>query len=91
MGIRGISHSVISGFFAGLSGFFGKVSFDPDLAKTTFPSFALELNVRVSRLQVLLHLSSSSFWPSFLLSVKHVSMAVDFISQSVFVALTSVT
>jgi len=47
MGIRGISHSVISGFFAGLSGFFGKVSFDPDLAKTTFPSFALELNVRL--------------------------------------------
>ena len=79
MGIRGISHSVLSGFFAGLSGFFGKVSFDPDLAKSTFEN--LELNVRVSK----------TFWPSFLLSVKHVSMAVDFISQSVFVALTSVT
>jgi len=44
MGIRGISHSVLSGFFAGLSGFFGKVSFDPDLAKSTFEN--LELNVR---------------------------------------------
>ena len=79
MGIRGISHSVLSGFFAGLSGFFGKVSFDPDLAKSTFEN--LELNVRVSK----------TFWPSFLLSVKHVSMAVDFISKSVFLALTSVT
>ena len=66
MGIRGISHSVISGFFAGLSGFFGKVSFDPDLAKTTFPSFALELNVRVSK-------SSSTSTPFFFFFLAFIS------------------
>ena len=39
-------HSVLSGFFAALSGFLGKVTFDPDVVVATFSSPGV--NVKVS-------------------------------------------
>ena len=81
---RGLSSAILSGCFAALSGFFGKISFDPALVKSTFPLLneAVELNVRVSE-HTTTYLSRSFLLLCGLQSPfsKHVSMAVDFISN----------